>query len=146
MTNIDAIDRELISILATNARIPVAQIATRLKLARTTIQARIERLERNNVIEGYTIRLSDAAERVRIRATVLIRITPAAQAAVLAQLMRLVVVERVVTTAGRFDLACDLACTDTTSLDETLDKIGAIDGVQALESLIHLSTRFDRRV
>lgn len=144
MTNLDEIDRRLLALLAGNARAPVARLAAKLGLARTTAQARLERLERSGIIEGYTVKLSDEARRSVIRATVLISLTPSAQGPVLAQLRKLPAVETVHTTSGRFDLACLLACTSTLDLDTTLDRIGEIDGVQDMESLIHLSTRIDR--
>lgn len=144
MSDIDNTDRQLLSHLGANARLPVAKLAQKMGLARTTVQARLDRLERSGVIAGYTVRFSDDTQRGIIRATVLIHITPAAQTAVLNQLRRLPVVERVHTTAGRFDLACTLRSASTGELDETLDKIGEIEGVLAMESLIHLSTRIDR--
>ena len=41
------------SLLAENARMPVAELARRLDLSRTTVQARLERLEGQGVIAGY---------------------------------------------------------------------------------------------
>jgi DNA-binding Lrp family transcriptional regulator len=146
MTELDPTDYRLIGELAANARLPVAKIAQRLGMARTTVQARLDRLERSGVIAGYTVRLNETVLRGVIRATVLVHITPAAQTAVLAQLRRLTAVETVHTTSGRFDLACQLRTASTLELDQLLDRIGAIDGVLALESLIHLSTRIDRAV
>ena len=144
MTSLDATDQALIDLLRQNARMPVARIASKLGLARTTAQARLDRLERTGVIASYTLRLAPDVTRGQIRATVLIHITPAAQAKVLSQLARLPAVEVVHTTSGRFDLACTLRTASTLDLDSTLDKIGEIDGVQAMETLIHLSTRIDR--
>ena len=146
MIELDETDRRLLALLGANARAPVAKIGTKLGLARTTVQARLDRLERNGIIAGYTVKLSEDARAGQIRATVLIHITPAAQSAVLRQLERLAAVERVHTTSGRFDLACQLRTQSTLALDETLDRIGEIDGVLAMESLIHLSTRIDRTV
>ncbi len=146
MIELDDTDRRLLALLGANARTPVAKLGTKLGLARTTVQARLDRLERNGVIAGYTVKLSEDARAGQIRATVLIHITPAAQSAVLRQLERLPAVERVHTTSGRFDLACQLRTQSTLALDETLDRIGEIDGVLAMESLIHLSTRIDRAV
>jgi len=146
MIELDEIDRRLLALLGANARTPVAKLGTKLGLARTTVQARLDRLERNGVIAGYTVKLSEDARAGQIRATVLIHITPSAQSAVLRQLERLPAVERVHTTSGRFDLACQLRTQSTLALDETLDRIGEIDGVLALESLIHLSMRIDRAV
>lgn len=146
MPELDDIDRRLIAALSTDARMPVARLAQRLGLARTTAQARLDRLERTGVIAGYTLRLSEDAQRGTIRATVLVSITPAAQAAILTHLRRLPPVERVHTTSGRFDLACQIRAESTAELDRTLDAMGEIDGVNALETLIHLSTRIDRAV
>ena len=146
MTDLDETDRGLIAHLSRNARLPVAQLAAKMGFARTTVQARLDRLERTGVIDGYTLRLSPDISRSQIRATVLIHITPSALNLVLAQLRRLTAVETVHTTSGRFDLCCLLRTPTTLDLDTTLDKIGEIDGVQAMESLIHLSTRLDRRV
>lgn len=143
-TDLDDTDRALLAHLSTNARLPVAKLAAKMGLARTTVQARLDRLERTGTIAGYTLKLSADATRGQIRATVLINITPAAQTAVLAALKRLTPVERVHTTSGRFDLACTLRTASTLELDETLDRIGEIDGVLSMESLIHLSTRIDR--
>jgi DNA-binding Lrp family transcriptional regulator len=144
MTPLDEIDRTLIGHLAANARAPVAKLAQKMGLARTTVQARLDRLERTGVIAGYTLRLSDDATRGQIRATVLIHLTPAAQNPVLAQLKRMPVVQAAHTTSGRFDLAVSLRAGSTAELDAALDQIGAIDGVQASETLVHLSTRIDR--
>jgi len=52
-------DRQLLSILSENARMPTAMLARKLGLSRTTVQAKIERLERDGVIAGYGVRLLD---------------------------------------------------------------------------------------
>ena len=50
----DALDRQLIALLQMNARMPTAEIARRLGVARSTVHERIARLERERVIAGYT--------------------------------------------------------------------------------------------
>ena len=47
---------------------------------------------------------------------------------------------------GRVDLLLQLGCASTSELDEVLDRIGNLTGVRASESLVHLSTKFDRAV
>ncbi|WP_424940585.1 Lrp/AsnC family transcriptional regulator [Aliiroseovarius sp. S253] len=140
----DDTDRELLAQLESNARLPVATLARRLGLARSTVQARIERLEEKGIIAGYALRLGDAARGDRIRATVLISIEPRSTPAVLARLKTLTQVEAAHTASGRWDMVLQLAAPSTASLDEVLDAIGEIDGVNSSESLIHLSTRIDR--
>ena len=55
-------DQQLLSLLRENARASTAQIARRLGLSRTTVQSRIERLEREGVISGYTVRVHEEYE------------------------------------------------------------------------------------
>jgi DNA-binding Lrp family transcriptional regulator len=140
----DETDKALLSLLAENARMPVAALARRLGLARTTVQARLEKLEKNGTITGYTLKLG-AAHRPKLRATVLLNVEPRANAAILARLKPLPQVQTVYTSSGRFDLIVDVAAETTEELDSVLDRIGAAQGVRASESLIHLSTKLDRR-
>jgi DNA-binding Lrp family transcriptional regulator len=141
---LDDLDRRLLGELGTDARLPVATLAHRLGIARSTAQARIERLERGGVIAGYTLRLGAAATAGTIRATVLLSVEPRATAAVLQRLKALPQVERAHSTSGRFDMALIVAAGSTEELDRALDAIGAVPGVTDSESLIHLSTKIDR--
>jgi DNA-binding Lrp family transcriptional regulator len=140
---IDETDRQLLTLLKADARASVTQLARRLGLARTTVQARIERLERNGTIAGYTLRNSPET-RAPLNATVLISIEPRSGPAVLARLKSLPGVRTVHTTSGRFDLLAHVTARTTSELDDTLDRIGEARGVRGSESLIHLATKIDR--
>jgi len=142
----DELDRNILGLLGADARMSVATLSRRLKVARSTIQARLERLETSGVIAGYTLKLGEGAREGRLRASVLLTIEPRAQAAVLTRLRSIAEVERVFTTSGRFDFLLQVACPNTQVLDQVLDQIGAMTGVRASESLIHLSTKIDRAV
>ncbi|GLS80680.1 Lrp/AsnC family transcriptional regulator [Paracoccus marinus] len=142
----DDLDRSIIGQLSQDARMSVAVLARRLKVARSTVQARLERLETTGAIAGYTLRVGEAARQGRIRATCLLTIEPRAQAAIVSRLRAMPAVERVHTTSGRVDLLIQLGCASTTELDGVLDAIGALTGVRTSESLVHLATRFDRAV
>ncbi len=146
MTKMDDLDRSILAQLGQDARMSVAVLARRLKVARSTVQARLERLETTGAIAGYTLRLGEGARINRIRATCLLTIEPRAQPSVIARLKALPAVERVHTTSGRVDLLLQLGCVSTSELDEVLDMIGNLAGVRSSESLIHLSTKFDRAV
>ena len=142
----DELDRNILALLGADARMSVATLARRLKVARSTIQARLERLETSGVIAGYTLKLGEAARQGRLRASVLLTIEPRSQAGILSPLKAVAEVERVFTTSGRFDLLLQIAAADTQVLDGVLDQIGGLTGVKSSESLIHLSTRLDRAV
>jgi DNA-binding Lrp family transcriptional regulator len=143
---LDETDHSLLRYLRRNARTPSAELARRLKLSRSTVQARLERLERAGVIAGYTIAMGQGVDAAVIRATVLVQVEPRATAAIVAALNRMREVESLFTTAGRFDMAITLAAPGTPQLDAALDQIGALEGVRGMESLIHLTHKIDRRL
>ena len=142
----DDLDRTMLALLGADARISVATLARRLKVARSTFQARLERLETSGIIAGYTVKLGEAARQGRIRATVLLNIEPRAQANILTRLKSIAEVERVHTTSGRVDLLLQVSAPTTAVLDSVLDQIGEMTGVKSSESLIHLTTKIDRAV
>ncbi|MDP3611968.1 MAG: Lrp/AsnC family transcriptional regulator, partial [Rubrivivax sp.] len=61
---LDELDRRLLALLQADARTSAADLARQLGVARTTVLARIARLEKQSVIVGYTVRLGqDEGER-----------------------------------------------------------------------------------
>ena len=142
----DELDKNILALLRADARLSLATLARRLKVARSTIQARLERLETNGTITGYTLKLGEGADPNRLRATVMLTIEPRSQPAVLQRLKSVPEIEKVFTTSGRVDLLLQIACANTQVLDQVLDQIGAMTGVHSSESLIHLSTKIDRAV
>ncbi|WHA40446.1 Lrp/AsnC family transcriptional regulator [Agrobacterium larrymoorei] len=137
-------DRAMLSLLGDNARMPVAELARKLGLSRTTVQARIERLEAEGVISGYGLRLSESYLSGLVRAHVLITIAPKALAAVTASLSAIKEVTTLHSVSGSFDLIAILAAPSISDLDGLIDKIGALDGVERTLSSIILSTRISR--
>ncbi len=137
-------DRALLALLSENARMPVAELARKLGLSRTTVQARIERLEAEGVIAGYGLRLSESNLSGLVRAHVLITIGPKALPGVTAALTAIKEVTTLHSVSGTFDLIAILAAPSILDLDRLIDRIGALDGVERTLSSIILSTRISR--
>ena len=141
---ITAHDQQLLSVLRENARASIAEIARRLKLSRTTVQSRIERLERLGVIGGYTVRVHDAAEHGHIRAHIMITVLPKQMASVVEALHAMPAVRALHSVSGAFDLVALGVVPSVGEMDELTDRIGAIDGVERTTSAIVLSAKFER--
>ena len=94
----DELDQAILGLLSGDARITLSTMARRLKVARSTVQARLERLETSGVIAGYTVKLGEAARAGRLRATVLLEIELRQQPAILGRLKTIPEVERISTT------------------------------------------------
>ena len=140
----DDVDKNIVALLSQDARMSLAVLARRLKIARSTVQMRLEKLETSGAIAGYTLRLGDQARGSRITATALLVIEPRSQPAILIRLRQMPQVERIHTTSGRIDMLVQLVTSSTAELDITLERIGEIEGVRSSESLIHLATKLDR--
>jgi DNA-binding Lrp family transcriptional regulator len=88
-TLLDEVDRELIALLREDARAPTSELARRLGLSRTTVQSRMERLQRQRVITGYTVTVPDEVETALVRAHVLITLAPKQSSAIEQALRRI---------------------------------------------------------
>lgn len=140
----DSRDQELIDLLSQDARQSVSLLAQKLGMARTTLQARLEKLERSGVVAGYTVRLGDVTQAARITSTVLVQMEPGSVAPVTFKLKKMAGVKRVLTCSGRFDLILEVDAASPSELDKLLDDIGDIAEITSSESLIHLTERFNR--
>ncbi|CAN5384452.1 Lrp/AsnC family transcriptional regulator [soil metagenome] len=140
----DPLDRSLVTLLQANARESATALARKLGVARTTIVARIARLERERVIVGYTVRLAHEVTDQGIQAQVGIAIEPKAAREVVRKLGRMPELRRLSTVSGEFDLIAELSAATPTRLDALLDEIGAMEGVMRTTTSVVLAVRIDR--
>jgi DNA-binding Lrp family transcriptional regulator len=140
MNNIDDTDRELLALLRQDARMPVATLAAKLKVARGTVQNRMKRLERDGVIVGYTVRVKPQAEAHRIRALMTIVVEGNRGAEVLHALRGHPNVTGLHSTNGRWDLIAELRADSLEAFDRVLGNIRLIDGIASTETSLLLST------
>src|SRR5690242_6114053 len=134
----------LLALLRRNAREPAASLARKLGVARTTVQERIRRLERDGVIAGYTVRVKEEFARQRITARVLVHVDPKSGDRVVRALEALPWVRAVYALSGVFDYEVLLEGASTEEIDRHLDAIGRVDGIQRTQTSIVLSVKFER--
>ena len=141
---LDPLDRRLLALLQADARASTAALARQLGVARTTVLARLTRLERTGVIVGYTVRLGqDEADR-GVEAFVGITTEPKSARAVTQRLAAMPELRQLCSVSGEFDYMALLRAESTTRLDALLDEIGAIDGVRRTTTSVLLARRIDR--
>ena len=136
-------DNKLIALLRANAREPTASLARKLGLARSTVQERIARLEREGTIKGYTVKLSEDAVG-HLKAVVMISTDPKQGERVSAELKKLTEVRTLAAVSGASDLIATVEAESAPKLDAALDRIGRIHGVARTVSSIVLSEKFSR--
>ncbi len=140
----DSIDQTLIAALRENARASTAQLARLVGRSRTSVQSRIERLERQGVIAGYGVRLAPEHDFGAVRAHVMIKVGPKESRAVTAALRAIPQVRVLHSVSGDVDLIAVAATASVAEMDEVIDRIGGLDGVERTTSSIILSTKFER--
>ena len=144
LDQLDELDRNLIALLQANARESVANLARRLGVARTTVLARIERLERNQVIAGYGVRLGQDVLDASIHAYVGIILAPKYGPDVQSRLAKMPEVQLLCAVSGEFDYVAWLRADSPDRLNELLDQIGALEGVERTTTSIILARNIDR--
>jgi DNA-binding Lrp family transcriptional regulator len=136
----DTTDLRLIALLRQDARTSIATLAQKIGVSRGTVTNRIERLERDGVITGYTVLLRPDTEPGRITAWMSITVEGNQTRAVIATLLGEPGVAALHDTNGRFDLLAELRADSLAELAEVLERVRLIKGIGATETSIHLQT------
>jgi len=137
---LDDTDAELLALLRSEGRMPVATLAKKLRVARGTVQNRMSRLEREGVIVGYTVRLKPQAEAQRIRALMTVVVEGNRATDVLRVLRGHPNVTGLHSTNGRWDLVVELRADTLEAFDRALGNIRLVEGIASTETSLLLST------
>jgi len=141
----DETDQKLLTLLRHNGRRSISDLATELDLSRATVRARIERMERQGDIIGYTVILRADAISMPVRGITLIEVEGRAASRMVDILGGFPEVSAVHTTNGKWDLVVELGATSLTDLDAVLMRIRMIAGVTASETNLLLATPWTTR-
>jgi len=140
MTEMDAVDQQLLSLLRKDARTNIATLATKLGVSRGTVTNRIAKLEDAGIIVGYTVRLRPDAQPNEIKAWMSIAVEGNEARQVIASLLGEPGVATLHDTNGRWDLLAELRAQNLSELSKVLERIRLIRGISNTESSIHLET------
>ncbi len=140
----DAIDRALLAHLQANARESVTMLAKKCGVARTTVLARIERMEKSGLITGYSVRLNAQAMERSLQSYVGISVAPRAGRDVVKRLGAMPEIKLLCSVSGEFDYVAWIRADSANVLDGLLDEIGEMDGVIKTTTSIVLAERINR--
>ena len=138
-------DQELLGLLRLNAREPVASLARKLSLSRTTVQDRLRKLEETGAIAGYSVKLGKAGKSDGISAMITLGVEPKRQIEMAKLLARIPQVETLYTVSGKIDFVALVKTATSEDMDRMIDQIGQLPGVTDMETAVILSTKLDRR-
>jgi len=136
----DDLDRELISLLRNDARMPVSSLAPRLGVSRATVRARIDRLLASGAIQGFTVAMGKVPGP-GVRAITMIEVEGRAAESVFNRLMGFSEIRALHSTNGRWDIIAEIEVSTLQVFDDLLRQIRQISGISASETSILLASR-----
>jgi len=137
-------EQQLLRLLQENSRRTVSDLANELGLSRATVQQTMERLERKGVIQGYTIKINPHYQQQQVSAYIMISVIPSKTADIVRQIYKVPQLDMLCTISGQYDLIAKVTEATTQELDNSIDRIATLDGVEKTLSHIVLSRKVDR--
>jgi DNA-binding Lrp family transcriptional regulator len=145
--SVDSLDAALIELLAAEPRVGVLEASKRLRVARGTVQARLERLQERGVITGYGPEVDPAALGYEVTAFITLEIRQAGgHDPVAERLAAIPEVLEVHTITGAGDMLCRVVARSNSDLQRVIDAIVSAEGVVRSATLISLATQVPYRV
>lgn len=148
MEKIDQLDRQILSIISENARIPFKDVAAECNVSRAAIHQRVQRMINSNVILGSGYHINPKTIGYTTCTYVGISLERGLMYRDVAQALSDIpeIVECHFTT-GNYGMLVKLYCKDNEDLMHLLnDKIQVIPGVSGTETLISLEQTINRQI
>jgi DNA-binding Lrp family transcriptional regulator len=143
----DKTDEQIVALLRENARRSYEDIGKRVSLSAPAVKRRVDRLEADGVIRGYTATIEPTAFGWHSHAFVELfcegRISGAEVSAAVSKHPE---VEGAYTVAGGASAILHVRAADTQHLEEALERIRETPGVLRTQTQVVLSTLFERPV
>jgi DNA-binding Lrp family transcriptional regulator len=137
-------DEELLSILRCNARASVSDIARATGVSRTAIQNRLTKLENSGVIKAYSIVLGSEYSNKLISANVSLKVNPNLRQNICIALRKIHNISHIYSISGEYDLLATIQAQTLEKLNEILNMVCSLEGIERTNSSIILDTVFEK--
>jgi DNA-binding Lrp family transcriptional regulator len=145
--HLDRLDVELIDLLAAEPRIGVLECSRRLRVARGTVQARLDKLLARGVIRGFGPEISPGAIGFGVTSFVTLEISQRqGHDPVAAHLSEIPEVLEAHTITGSGDLLCRIVARSNTDLQRVIDQIVSYEGIVRASTIIALAEQIPYRL
>lgn len=136
----DELDQKLITLLRHNARRSISDLALDAGVSRATARARLERLEKDGHILGYTVILRADTVDQAVRGIMMIEIEGHVTDRVVKALGGFSEIAEIHTTNGRWDLIAEINADTLSDLDSVLRRVRLVPGITNSETNLLLAT------
>lgn len=137
---VDALDGRILELFAAEPRVGVLEASRRLRVARSTVQARLDRLVEAGVVSSWAPRIDPAALGYPVTAFVTLQIVQhGGRAEITERLARIPELLECWTVTGSGDLWCRVVARSNDDLQRVLDTMVTDAGIVRSVSLIGLA-------
>lgn len=145
---LDPIDIRIINELTLDARIPLIQLAKKLKVSNTLVHQRMKKLTKEGVLENATFKIDSTKLGYETTTYTLIMLEEAKiHRTVEKKLAKIPEIVECVNIAGRYALMVKIHAFNNTHLRDIIyDKIHPIEGVEGTNTTFAFETVFSRNV
>jgi DNA-binding Lrp family transcriptional regulator len=143
---LDELDGRLIAALGEHPRVGVLELARLLGVARGTVQARLDKLRSRGVVTGFGPDLDLTRIGYEVLAFTSIEIAQGRLADVVAHLEDIPEVLEVHATTGQGDLHCRVVARTNEHLQQVINRILEVHGINRTTTVIALSEQIPLRV
>ncbi len=148
LPDIDEVDRQILSILMTDAKTPFTDIAKNIHVSGGTVHVRMRKMEQLGIVTGASLTIDYTKLGYDISAFLGIYLDKSSLYDEVADELKKIpeIVEAHYTT-GLYSIFAKIICRDTSHLKEVLhDKIQKIGGIQRTETFITLQESINRPI
>jgi DNA-binding Lrp family transcriptional regulator len=134
---LDDVDRAVVAALREDGRISMRALAARLHISRAGAYSRVQRLEADGVITGYTATVNPHRYGYALSAYVYLRIAQRSWKVLRSRLMAIADVEHAALVSGETDIVLLVRTRDLTTLrDLVLNRLQDMPEVQATQTVL----------
>lgn len=139
MQDIDKTDRQILSLLIEDARMPYTEIAKKINVSAGTVHGRVKKMERRKIITGATLSVNYEVVGYRFTAYVGVIVNRTIVSEnIMPELRNIPEVTVAHIASGQFSIFCKIRCRDTKHAKAVIFKINGMSGVLRTETMISL--------
>ncbi len=136
---LDAVDHRILDELRADGRMSMNELATRVSISRANAYQRVERLQRDGVITGFTAVIDHARAGLALAALILVNVEQHSWREARAKLQQLPGLDHLALTTGGFDFALMVRVADVETLrDVVLDRLQSMPEVRSTQTVFVL--------
>jgi DNA-binding Lrp family transcriptional regulator len=134
----DGIDEKILKILKDNSRMTYVEIGEQISLSEGAVRNRVQTLINTGVIKRFTIEVANTG---KVRSFTMISVEPSTPTyAVSKEVQKLDGVEKIYEVTGEYDIITIVSHPNIEGINQCIEDIRKIDGVEKTNSIIVLKT------